>query len=59
MLVGSSAAGLDRLKATPIGPDMPGIEVHAQLIEQILEQDFRSGPIGAPGGEIFSRWWPG
>ena len=39
VLVGSSAAGLNDLKATPIAPDMPGVEIHAQLIEQILQQD--------------------
>jgi adenylate cyclase len=52
VLVGSSAAGLNDLKATPIAPDMPGVEVHAQLIEQILERDFLFRPDWAPGAEI-------
>ncbi len=52
VLVGSSAAGLNDLKATPIAPDMPGVEVHAQLIEQILAQDFLFRPDWAPGAEI-------
>ncbi|HLY45354.1 MAG TPA: adenylate/guanylate cyclase domain-containing protein [Stellaceae bacterium] len=52
VLVGSSAAGLNDLKATPIAPDMPGVEVHAQLIEQILERDFLFRPDWGPGAEI-------
>ena len=52
VLVGSSAAGLNDLKATPIAPDMPGVEVHAQLIEQILDQDFMFRPDWGPGVEI-------
>jgi adenylate cyclase len=52
VLVGSSAAGLNDLKATPISPDMPGVEIHAQLIEQILQQYFLARPDWATGGEI-------
>ncbi len=52
VLVGASAAGLNDLKATPISPDMPGVEIHAQLIEQILEQDFLFRPDWGPGAEI-------
>jgi adenylate cyclase len=52
VLVGSSAAGLNDLKATPITPDMPGVEIHAQLIEQILAQYFLYRPDWAAGAEI-------
>jgi adenylate cyclase len=52
VLVGSSAAGLNDLKATPISPDMPGVEIHAQMIEQILQQDFLFRPNWGPGAEI-------
>jgi adenylate cyclase len=52
VLVGSSAAGLNDLKATPMSPDMPGVEIHAQLIEQTLEQNFLSRPDWGPGAEI-------
>jgi len=52
VLIGSSAAGLNDLKATPITPDMPGVEIHAQLIEQILQQYFLARPDWAAGGEI-------
>jgi adenylate cyclase len=52
ILVGSSAAGLNDLKATPISPDMPGVEIHAQLIDQILQKDFLFRPDWGPGAEI-------
>lgn len=52
VLVGSSAAGLNDLKATPISPDMPGVEIHAQLIEQVLQQDFLFRPDWGAGAEI-------
>lgn len=52
VLVGSSAAGLNDLKATPIAPDMPGVEIHAQLIEQILQKDFLFRPDWGPGAEL-------
>ncbi|HTT80120.1 MAG TPA: adenylate/guanylate cyclase domain-containing protein [Stellaceae bacterium] len=52
VLIGSSAAGLNDLKATPISPDMPGVEIHAQLIDQILQHDFLFRPDWGPGAEI-------
>ena len=52
VLVGSSAAGLLDLRATPIDPVLPGVEVHAEIIEQILEQDFAGRPDWAVGAEI-------
>jgi adenylate cyclase len=36
VFVGTSAVGLSDLKTTPIDAAMPGVEVHAQLIENIL-----------------------
>ncbi|MDQ8727939.1 adenylate/guanylate cyclase domain-containing protein [Bradyrhizobium sp. LHD-71] len=52
VLVGTSAAGLADARATPLGQIMPGVAVHAQLIEQILGQDFISRPDWANGLEI-------
>jgi adenylate cyclase len=52
VLVGTSAAGLIDARATPLGQIMPGVAVHAQLIEQILAQDFISRPDWANGLEI-------
>jgi adenylate cyclase len=36
VLIGTSAAGLLDLKTTPNDPSMPGVEVHAQVLENIL-----------------------
>ena len=36
VLIGTSAAGLMDIKATSLGTVMPGVEVHAQLIETIM-----------------------
>lgn len=52
ILVGTSAEGIinDR-QATPISPDVPGVEIHAQLIDQILHNDYLVRPDWAPGAE--------
>ena len=36
VLVGTSAPGLLDLRATPLDPAIPGVEIHAQLIEHML-----------------------
>ncbi|MBS0564006.1 MAG: adenylate/guanylate cyclase domain-containing protein [Proteobacteria bacterium] len=40
VLVGSSAAGLLDIRATPLGETVPGVSIHAQILEQILTGDF-------------------
>ena len=52
ILVGTSAAGLLDVRATPLDPSMPGVEAHAQAIEQMLSGDFLSRPDFATGAEI-------
>lgn len=52
IFVGSSAAGLKDLRTTPLNPVAAGTEVHAQLAEQILLQDFLNRPDWAPGAEM-------
>lgn len=52
VLIGATAAGLNTLSATPLGIDMPGVQIHAQLIEQILQQSFLARPDWVVGGEI-------
>jgi len=44
VIVGTSAAGLLDLKATPVEVDMPGVEVHAQILENIFTKSFLSRP---------------
>jgi adenylate cyclase len=44
VLIGASVPLLRDLRTTPIEPAMPGVEVHAQLLENILSQTFLSRP---------------
>ncbi len=44
VLVGTSAIGLADLRATPFDTVMPGVEVHASVIDNLLNQDFISPP---------------
>jgi len=52
VLVGTSAAGLLDLRATPLSPAVPGIEVHAQAIEQIVAGAFLRRPDYADAMEL-------
>lgn len=40
VLVGASAAGLLDIRATPLGETVPGVSIHAQILEQILTGDY-------------------
>ncbi len=53
VLVGTSAAGLFDLRTTPLDPAVPGVEVHAQAIEQIVLGTHLRRPDFATGAEIF------
>ncbi len=50
--VGSSAQRLQDLRATPLGPSMPGVEIHAQAVEQALAGRMLSRPLWAKGVEL-------
>ena len=39
VLVGTSAAGLHDLRTTPLAPVIPGVEIHATLIDNVLQND--------------------
>jgi adenylate cyclase len=53
VLVGTSAPGLIDLRATPLDASISGVEVHAQVIEQILSQKFLTRPDYAHALELF------
>jgi adenylate cyclase len=36
VLIGTSAVGLNDIKTTPVSPAMPGVEIHAQVLESAL-----------------------
>lgn len=44
LLVGSSAQGLMDLRFNPLGRIMPGVEAHAQALEQVLTQHYLERP---------------
>ena len=52
VIVGTSATGLFDIKATPVDPATPGVEVHAQLIKAILTQSLLQRPAWASGMEV-------
>ena len=60
MLVGASAPGLLDLRATPVDPVYPGVEIHANLIAGMLDENIKQKPPYAPGAEfalICSSGW--
>jgi adenylate cyclase len=52
ILVGTSAVGLLDIKTTPVDPAMPGVEIHAQLLEAVLNGSILSYPGYAIGAEL-------
>ncbi len=54
VLVGVSASLLSDIVATPLDPSTPGVEAHAQLIEQILSGVTLQRPDWAPGAELLA-----
>jgi adenylate cyclase len=45
VLVGTSAVGLNDIKTTPVSRAMPGVEIHAQVLESTLSGEVISQPI--------------
>ncbi len=52
VLLGTSAQGLSDLRATPIQENLPGLEIHANLISGILDENIMSAPDSVIGLEI-------
>jgi adenylate cyclase len=48
VLIGTSAVGLLDIKTTPVSPVMPGVEIHAQVIEAALTKTLLSQPPYGP-----------
>jgi adenylate cyclase len=57
--IGTSAAGLKDLRATPFTAVYPGVETHATILDNILTQDFISIPDYAPAVELFAMLFSG
>ena len=52
VLIGTSAIGLLDLKTTPVEAAMPGVEVHAQILESVLTKSLLLQPNYAIGAEL-------
>ncbi|WP_083649416.1 CHASE2 domain-containing protein [Salaquimonas pukyongi] len=50
-LVGASAAGLRDIRTTILREAVPGVAIHAQVIDQIMQGKFLNRPDWAPGAE--------
>ncbi len=54
VFIGTSAAGLQDVRTTALGQNVPGVSLHAQIVEQILSGRYLSRPDWADGLEILS-----
>ena len=52
VLVGTTAPGLQDLRATPVSEIFPGVEVHANMISGILDQNLKERPAYMLGAEV-------
>ncbi|HJT11297.1 MAG TPA: adenylate/guanylate cyclase domain-containing protein [Dongiaceae bacterium] len=52
IMIGAIAAGFQDVRATPLVPYMPGVEIHTQILEQILGNAFLVRPYNADYLEI-------
>jgi adenylate cyclase len=48
VLIGTSAVGLNDIKTTPVAKAMPGVEIHAQVLEAALTKTLLSQPPYGP-----------
>lgn len=52
VLVGTTAPGLNDIRATPVNREYPGVEVHANLLKSILDNSFKQRPDYAVAVEL-------
>ncbi len=52
ILVGTTAPGLMDMRSTPVGEVYPGVEVHANMISGILNQDIKQNPPYVLGANV-------
>jgi serine phosphatase RsbU (regulator of sigma subunit)/CHASE2 domain-containing sensor protein len=54
VLIGTTGVGTVEDKNTPLGLPMPGVEIHAQLLENLFDQTLLRRPAWASGIEAFA-----
>ncbi|MGH6891540.1 MAG: CHASE2 domain-containing protein [Dongiaceae bacterium] len=47
VLIGAIAAGFQDIRTTPLAPYMPGVEIHTQILEQVLAGQYLTRPYNA------------
>jgi len=52
VLFGTSAEGLKDIRTSPIDDALPGVEVHANLLETILAHSYLKRPVNSLGNEL-------
>lgn len=52
VFVGTSAIGLADLRSTPMGPQYPGVEVHANILDALLSGGFTQKPDWEAGATV-------
>lgn len=52
VLIGTSAPGLRDMRSTPVSEVYPGVEIHANMISGILDQNLRQRPSYVLGAEV-------
>lgn len=52
VFVGTSAIGLADLRSTPMGPQYPGVEVHANILDALLSGGFSQKPDWEAGATV-------
>ncbi|MDX2218113.1 MAG: CHASE2 domain-containing protein [Burkholderiales bacterium] len=52
VLIGATGLGLLDYKTTPLGEFVPGVDIHAQMIEQMFDGTFLRRPVWFPAIEI-------
>ena len=53
VFIGTSAIGLADLRSTPMGPQYPGVEVHANILDALLSGGFPQKPDWLEGAVFF------
>lgn len=56
VLIGTSALGLKDLRSTPFDSTSPGVEVHANVIDNVMQGDFISKPLIARLYDLAFIW---
>lgn len=54
VLVGTTAPGLMDLRSTPVSPVYAGVEIHANMIAGMLDQNIKHAPYYAKGAEFLT-----